>query len=52
MSRVSLRWGAYAVEEGINYSKEPATLIEFELVEAAGEILLRVSEWGFEARFP
>ena len=48
MSRISFRWHPYAVEEGVDYSKEPATLIEFELVEAAGEILLKISESGFD----
>jgi uncharacterized protein YndB with AHSA1/START domain len=48
MHRISFRWHPYAVEEGVDYSKEPTTLIEFELSEAAGGILLRISESGFD----
>jgi uncharacterized protein YndB with AHSA1/START domain len=48
MSRISFRWHPYAVEEGVDYSKEPTTLIEFELLEADGGILLKISESGFD----
>ena len=48
MSRISFRWHPYAVEEGVDYSKEPTTLIEFELLDAAGGILLKISESGFD----
>jgi uncharacterized protein YndB with AHSA1/START domain len=48
MSRISFRWHPYAVEEGVDYSKEQTTLIEFELVDAAGGILLKISESGFD----
>jgi uncharacterized protein YndB with AHSA1/START domain len=48
MSRISFRWHPFAVEEGVDYAKEPTTLIEFELVEAAGGILLKMSESGFD----
>jgi len=48
MSRISFRWHPYAVEEGVDYSKEPTTLIEFELSDAAGGILLKISESGFD----
>jgi uncharacterized protein YndB with AHSA1/START domain len=48
MQRISFRWHPYAVEPGVDYSKEPTTLIEFELAEAAGGILLKISESGFD----
>ena len=48
MKRLSFRWHPYAVEEGVDYSKEPTTLIEFELTEAAGGILLTITESGFD----
>jgi uncharacterized protein YndB with AHSA1/START domain len=48
MQRMSFRWHPYAVEEGVDYSKEPTTLIEFELTEATGGILLTITESGFD----
>jgi uncharacterized protein YndB with AHSA1/START domain len=48
MQRLSFRWHPYAVEEGVDYSKEPTTLIEFELTEATGGILLTITESGFD----
>ena len=48
MQRISFRWHPYAVELGVDYSKEPTTLIEFELAEATGGILLKISESGFD----
>ena len=48
MRRISFRWHPYAVEEGIDYSKEPTTLIEFDLADAPGGTLLTVSESGFD----
>jgi uncharacterized protein YndB with AHSA1/START domain len=44
----SFRWHPYAVEPGIDYSKEPATLVVFTLEEADGGILLTVTESGFD----
>jgi uncharacterized protein YndB with AHSA1/START domain len=48
MKRLSFRWHPFAVEEGVDYSKEPTTLIEFELTDAAGGILLTIIESGFD----
>jgi uncharacterized protein YndB with AHSA1/START domain len=48
MRRISFRWHPFAVEAGVDYSKEPTTLIEFELTEAPGGILLTISESGFD----
>lgn len=48
MRRIAFRWHPYAVEEGVDYSKEPTTLIEFELRDAPGDILLVITESGFD----
>jgi len=44
----SWRWHPYAVEPGVDYSAEPATLVVFELEEVAGGTLLTVVESGFD----
>jgi len=49
MRRISFRWHPFAIEPGVEYSNEPATLIEFELAEADGGILLSITESGFDA---
>jgi uncharacterized protein YndB with AHSA1/START domain len=46
--QISFRWHPYAVEPGIDYSKEPTTRILFDLHEVAGGILLTISESGFD----
>jgi uncharacterized protein YndB with AHSA1/START domain len=48
-SRLSYRWHPYAVESGVDYSKEPTTLVEFRLEEVAGGTRLTVVESGFDA---
>jgi uncharacterized protein YndB with AHSA1/START domain len=44
----SFRWHPGAVEPGVDYSAEPTTLVEFVLEEAAGGVLLTVTESGFD----
>ena len=44
----SFRWHPNAVEKGVDYSKEPTTLVEFELSETEGGVLLKVTESGFD----
>lgn len=44
----SFRWHPYAVEPGVDYSREPTTLIVFTLDDAPGGILLKVTESGFD----
>jgi len=44
----SFRWHPYAVEPGIDYSKEATTLVVFTLEEQPGGIHLTVSESGFD----
>jgi uncharacterized protein YndB with AHSA1/START domain len=47
-SRFSFRWHPHAIDPGIDYSAEPATLVIFELKDAADGILLTVTESGFD----
>ena len=47
-SLFSYRWHPGAIEPGIDYEKEPTTLIEFALEDAPGGILLTVTESGFD----
>ena len=48
MRIISFRWHPFAVEPGVDYSKEPTTLIVFELQEVPGGTLLTISESGFD----
>lgn len=43
----SFRWHPYAIEPGVDYSKEATTLVEFELEEVPGGTMLTVTESGF-----
>ena len=44
----SFRWHPYAVDPSVDYSKEPTTLVVFELKEVEAGTLLRVVESGFD----
>jgi uncharacterized protein YndB with AHSA1/START domain len=44
----SFRWHPYAIERGVDYSKEPTTLIEFVLEERKDGVMLTVTESGFD----
>jgi len=46
---LSLRWHPYAVDPSVDYSKEPTTLVVFELKEVEGGTLLSVVESGFDS---
>jgi uncharacterized protein YndB with AHSA1/START domain len=46
---LSWRWHPAAVDESVDYSSEPTTLVEFELTEVRGGTLLTVVESGFDA---
>ena len=48
MSLFSFRWHPFAVEPGVDYSKEPTTLIVFELEEVAQGTRLTITESGFD----
>ena len=45
---IAFRWHPAAVDAAVDYSKEPSTLVVFELKEAGGGILLTVVESGFD----
>lgn len=44
----SFRWHPFAIEPGVDYSKEPTTLIEFTLEEISNGVMLTVTESGFD----
>ena len=44
----SFRWHPFAVEGGVDYSAEPATLIVFALEEVTEGIMLTITESGFD----
>ena len=46
---ISWRWHPAAVEPSIDYSKEPTTLVDFELKDVEGGTLLSVVESGFDS---
>ena len=48
MRLFSFRWHPYAMEKDVDYSKEPTTLVAFELEEASGGTMLTVTESGFD----
>ena len=48
MRLFSFRWHPFAMDTGVDYSKEPTTLVAFELEEASGGTLLTVTESGFD----
>ena len=48
MRLFSFRWHPYAVEEGVDYSQEPATLVTFELEAKDGGTHLTITETGFD----
>jgi len=47
--RLAFRWHPFGVEDGIDYSKEPTTLVEFTLEDTSDGVLLRIVESGFDA---
>jgi uncharacterized protein YndB with AHSA1/START domain len=46
--RFSFRWHPNAVERGVDYSREPTTLVVFTLEEVPGGVMLTVVESGFD----
>jgi uncharacterized protein YndB with AHSA1/START domain len=44
----SFRWHPYAIDPKMDYSKEPATLVEFRLENIPNGTLLKVTESGFD----
>jgi uncharacterized protein YndB with AHSA1/START domain len=43
----SFTWHPYAIDQTVDYSNEPSTLVEFRLEEIAGGTLLTLTESGF-----
>lgn len=48
-SHFAFRWHPYAVEPDVDYSKEPTTLVTFDLEERPEGTLLTIRESGFES---
>jgi uncharacterized protein YndB with AHSA1/START domain len=48
MRLFSFRWHPFAIDPAVDYSKEPATLVVFELQEVAGGTMLTITESGFD----
>jgi uncharacterized protein YndB with AHSA1/START domain len=46
--RLAFRWRPFGVKEGVDYSQEPTTLVEFTLAETTDGVLLRIVESGFD----
>jgi uncharacterized protein YndB with AHSA1/START domain len=46
--RLALRWHPHAIQEDMDYSQEPTTLIEFRLEDVPGGVMVTVTESGFE----
>ncbi len=44
----SFRWHPFAVEQDVDYSTEPTTLVAFTLEESSGGVILTVTESGFD----
>lgn len=47
--RLAFRWHPYGVDDDVDYSHEPTTLVEFTLDETSDGVLLRIVESGFDA---
>lgn len=45
---LSFRWHPYAIESGVDYSGEPANLVEIQLAEVPGGTQLTLVESGFD----
>ena len=45
----SFRWHPYAIEEGVDYSAEPTTLVTFTLADSGKGTQLSIVESGFDA---
>jgi uncharacterized protein YndB with AHSA1/START domain len=47
--RLAFRWHPYGVEDDVDYSAEPTTLVEFTLTDTDDGVLLRIVESGFDS---
>ena len=48
MNLFSFRWHPFAIDPNVDYSKEPTTLVVFELEDASGGTRLKITESGFD----
>ena len=48
MTRFAFRWHPFAIDPSYDYSREPMTLVTFELSEAPEGTLLTITESGFD----
>lgn len=48
LQRIAFRWHPFGIDKTVDYSREPMTLIVFELHDAPEGILLSVTESGFD----
>ena len=48
MSRFAFRWHPYAIDPQLDYSKEPTTLVTFELADSDQGVVLTITEQGFD----
>jgi uncharacterized protein YndB with AHSA1/START domain len=48
MERFAFRWHPFAIEKDKDYSREPMTLVTFELSDAGQGTLLKITESGFD----
>lgn len=48
MRHFAFRWHPYAVDPDVDYSKEPTTVVTFELEETSNGTLLTITESGFD----
>jgi uncharacterized protein YndB with AHSA1/START domain len=48
MRKLSFRWHPFAIDPSVDYSKEPTTLITFELEKVSGGTQLTITESGFD----
>jgi len=47
--RFAYRWHPFAVDPGVDYDREPTTLVEFVLSETPDGVRLTITETGFDA---
>jgi uncharacterized protein YndB with AHSA1/START domain len=48
MTVFAFRWHPFAIDRNVDYSREPTTLVQFELSDASGGTQLVITESGFD----
>jgi uncharacterized protein YndB with AHSA1/START domain len=49
MRRFAYRWHPFAIDQDVDYEREPTTLVELTLAETPDGVLLTITESGFDA---